>query len=81
MPVQYVVTISGWGYLSFAFSHQAIYSAFGGGSKGMVYRDLVCGLALLVHGTPQEKAKCMVVYLTVRVHSGVTIYSTNLNWM
>ena len=38
---------------------QAIYAAFGGSGKGLQYRDLVCGLALLVHGTRQEKAKCM----------------------
>ena len=37
---------------------QAIYSAFGGSGKGLQYRDLVCGLALLVHGSRQEKAKC-----------------------
>ena len=45
----------------------------------MVFRDLVCGLALLVHGTPQEKAKCMCVYLTELVHCDVTIYSTSLS--
>ena len=43
----------------FCIVYQAIYSAFGGSGKGLQYRDLVCGLALLVHGTRQEKAKCM----------------------
>ena len=37
---------------------QAIYQSFGGGQKGIVYKDLICGLVLLVYGTKKEKAQC-----------------------
>ena len=47
------------GYSCSCVMYQAIYSAFGGSGKGLQYRDLVCGLALLIYGTRQEKAKCM----------------------
>lgn len=58
--------------------YQAIYSAFGGSGKGLQYRDLVCGLALLVHGTRQEKAKCTYLIIPFTM---VTIFSTCLLYL
>ena len=47
-----------------------------------MFRDLVCGLALLVHGTSQEKAKCrslLIILLYLIIHyNDVTIFSTHL---
>ena len=37
---------------------QAMYEAFSGTSKGMIYRDLLCGVVLLANGNNNEKAKC-----------------------
>lgn len=35
-----------------------MYLAFGGTSKGLGYKDLVCGLVLLTRGKQEEKVKC-----------------------
>ena len=37
-----------------------MYESFGGGQKGIGYKDLVCGLVLLAYGTQQEKARCEI---------------------
>ena len=37
---------------------QELYRGFGGTQKGLSLKDLVCGLALLAHGSVDEKAKC-----------------------
>ncbi len=37
---------------------QAIYRGFGGGDRGLTFKELLCGLVLLVDGSKQEKAKC-----------------------
>ena len=42
----------------FNFSCKAIYRGFGGGDKGLPFRELLSGLVLIVCGTKEEKAKC-----------------------
>ncbi|GJQ78056.1 hypothetical protein Trydic_g2399 [Trypoxylus dichotomus] len=36
---------------------EALYTACGGGPRGIGLRDLICGLVLLTKGTPEEKIK------------------------
>lgn len=42
---------------------QHIYSAFGGTSKGIYYKDLVCGLVLLTRGSLLDRLKCEYLIL------------------
>ena len=35
-----------------------MYRGFGGGERGLSFKELLCGLVLIVHGTKEEKAKC-----------------------
>ena len=35
----------------------------GGSQKGLSFRDLLCGLAVLTKGELEEKIKCMFLYM------------------
>lgn len=44
-----------------------MYIAFGGGSKGIYLKDLLCGLALLTRGSLMDKLRCKFKILAVFV--------------
>lgn len=37
---------------------QLIYKGFGGSSKGLSFKDLLCGLVVLTKGIREERIKC-----------------------
>lgn len=44
--------------INFYFILQYIFQACGGTSKGITFKDLLCGLVLLTRGEEAEKIKC-----------------------
>ncbi len=50
--------LSGRFFIKPILSFQQMYIAFGGSSKGLGFKDLVCGLVLLTRGRRDEKIKC-----------------------
>lgn len=42
----------------FSVPLQLIFKGFGGSSKGLPFKDLLCGLVVLTKGTREEKIKC-----------------------
>lgn len=45
-------------YILFPLSIQLMYRGYGGTSKGLSFKDLLCGLVILTKGTRDEKMKC-----------------------
>ena len=49
-----------------------IYLAWGGGSKGINFKDLFCGLVLLTKGSQEEKCKFIFSFYAKDINSTVT---------